>query len=119
MITQSNQESTIYEQELIAEALEVLESLAAGQKLREVEIALGPGVDPGRAAQAWTVGTENTPLASVHVTWEQAFDLLRCEACGHEFAGNRLELCPYCGAEGVVIEPALPVSVGRWVTAAM
>jgi hypothetical protein len=43
----------VHEQELIAEAVAALESLAAGQKLSKVEIALGPGVDSGRAAQAW------------------------------------------------------------------
>jgi hypothetical protein len=52
--------------------------------------------------------TDDTPLAFVHVSWEQESDLLRCDSCGHRYVGDRLELCPCCGAEGVVIEPALP-----------
>lgn len=62
--------------------------------------------------------TENTPLADAHVTWEQALDLLRCRDCGHEYTGDCLESCPYCGGDGVMIERALPVSLGRWVVAA-
>ncbi|MFP4073366.1 MAG: hypothetical protein ACLFVZ_04950 [Actinomycetota bacterium] len=63
--------------------------------------------------------TEGTPLADAHVTWEQALDLLHCGGCGHDFAGNRLDVCRYCGGDGVVIEPAPPVSLGRWAVAAV
>lgn len=105
----------MHEKELISEALETLESLADGRAIRTVEIALGPGVDPGRAARAWQTLTQDTRFASTHVTWEQASDLLRCDECGHEYTGEPLDSCPYCGGDGVVVEPALPVSLGRWV----
>lgn len=108
----------MYEKELIAEALETLGSLAGGRTIREVEIALGPGLDSGRATRAWETLTEGTPFELTHVTWEEASDLLRCVACGHEYAGESLDSCPYCGGDGVVIEPALPVSLGRWIVAA-
>lgn len=108
----------MHEQELMAEALETLRSLADGEPIGEVEIALGPGVDQEDAALVWETLTEDTPLADAHVVWEQALDLLRCGECGHEYTGDRLEVCPYCGGDGVVIEPALPVSLGRWVIAA-
>jgi len=105
----------MHEQELMAEALETLQSLADGELIGEVEIALGPGVDREDAERVWETLTEDTPLA--HVIWEQALDLLRCGRCGHEYTGDGLESCPYCGGDGVVIEPAVPVSLGRWVAA--
>lgn len=99
----------------MAEALKILQSLADGESVGEVEIALGPGVHKEEAARAWAALTRDTPLADAHVVWEQALGLLRCGNCGHEYTGDRLESCPYCGSDGVVIEPAVPVSLGRWV----
>lgn len=104
----------MHEQELMADALETLRRLVDDQPIGEVEIALGPDVDREKAAESWKTLTEGTPLAEAHVTWEQASDLLRCGECGHEYTGDRLESCPYCGGDGVVIEPAPPVSLGHW-----
>ena len=107
----------MHEQELMAEVLETLQSLADGESVEEVEIALGPGVDREDAERTWRTLTEGTPLAGAHVVWEQALDVLRCGDCGREYTGDRLESCPYCGGDGVVIESSLPVSLGRWVVA--
>jgi hydrogenase nickel incorporation protein HypA/HybF len=119
MMNTENAETNMHEQELMAEVLETLQSLANGEPIREVEISLGPGVDREDAARVWETLTEDTPLAGAHVVWEQALDVLRCGDCGHEYSGDRLESCPYCGGDGVVIEPAVPVSLGRWVAAAV
>jgi Zn finger protein HypA/HybF involved in hydrogenase expression len=108
----------MHEKELMAGVLETLQSLAGEQPIGAVEIALGPGVDQEEAALAWSALTDGTPLAAAHVTWEQSSDLLRCSGCGHEYTGDRLEVCPYCGADGVVIEAAPPVSLGHWVVVA-
>jgi hypothetical protein len=43
----------MHEQELMAEVLETLQSLADGESVGEVEIALGPGVDREDAERAW------------------------------------------------------------------
>ena len=103
----------MHEQELMAEVVETLQGLADGEAVAEIEVALGPGVNREDAARFWRTLTEETSLANTHVIWEQALDLLRCGGCGHEYTGDRLEICPYCGGDGVVIEPALPVSLGR------
>jgi Zn finger protein HypA/HybF involved in hydrogenase expression len=109
----------MHEQELMADVLETLRILAGGRSVGEVEIALGPGVDRDDAERAWETLSEDTPLEDAHVVWEQAVDLLRCGDCDHEYTGEPLESCPYCGGDGVVIEPAVPVSLGRWVAAAV
>lgn len=72
---------------------------------------MGPGVDQEDAALDWETLTEDTPLADAHVVWEQALDLLRCGDCSHDYTVDRLEVCHYCGGDGVVIEPALQ---GAW-----
>lgn len=104
----------MHENDLVAEALETLRSVAGGEPITTVEIVLGPGVGRTRAALAWHALTEGTPFEEVHVTWEQGLDLLRCEQCGHEYTGDGLETCPYCGGDGIVVEAAVPIEIGRW-----
>jgi Zn finger protein HypA/HybF involved in hydrogenase expression len=106
----------VHEHELVAGVIETLRILAGGNDLEEVEIAVGPRVDPLRAAYEWSLLTSGTALDSVRVTWERHVDLFRCDDCGHEFSGSVTEsLCPYCGADGVMIETAAPISVVHWV----
>lgn len=104
-----------HEWKLVEQTVTTLSSLAAGKRVKEVEIALGPGVDRVRAIAAWRSITGSTPFATTHVTWELAAALLRCERCQHEFFEGDFGICPYCGGDGVVIHPAAPISVGRWV----
>lgn len=108
----------MYERELVEAALVTLRRATRDQPLSSVEIALGPGIDRFRANLAWRDLTADTTLAPAHVTWERAQDLLRCDVCDREYAGDGLESCPYCGNDGTVIEAALPIAVGRWVFAA-
>lgn len=108
----------MHERELVEAALATIKRATRDRALSSVEIALGPGVDRFRAALAWRDLTTDTPLTDTHVTWERAQDLLRCDLCDREYAGDGLESCPYCGGDGTVIEVALPIAVGRWVLAA-
>lgn len=108
----------MHERELVEAALATVKRATRDRALSSVEIALGPGVDPFRAALAWHDLTAGTPLAQAHVTWERAQDLLRCDLCDREYPGDGLESCPYCGGDGTVIEAALPIAVGRWIFAA-
>lgn len=105
--------ATMHERDLVAEIVETLAGLVGLSDVVGVEIALGPGVDRARAEEVWRDLTEHTGLGAAHVTWERASDLLRCGECGHEYSGDRLDSCPYCGGDGVVIETAPPISLGH------
>ena len=108
----------MHEHDLVADVVETLSALVGDVAVEEVEIAVGPGVDVTAAAAEWSTLTRGTLLEDVHVTWERAVDLLRCDDCGHEFEGSALEnICPYCGADGVIIATAAPISLGHWVLA--
>lgn len=104
----------MHETELVDSALGTLIRLTGGVAPRSVEVALGPGVDRHEAEIAWKELTDDTSFADTHVTWEQASDLMVCEREGHRYAGDAMATCPYCGADGVVIEPAPPIAVGHW-----
>ncbi len=105
----------MHEEELVETALQALGRLTGGKAPAAVEIALGPGIDEHEAEIAWKGLTDGTSFIDTHVTWERAFDRLVCEKQGHRYAGEAMEGCPYCGADGVVLEVAAPIAVGRWV----
>jgi Zn finger protein HypA/HybF involved in hydrogenase expression len=106
----------VYEHELVADVVETLSALVGDHTVGGVEIAVGPGVDVASAASEWFGLTLGTALEGVHVTWERAVDLLRCDDCGHQFEGSALDnMCPYCGADGVIIAAASPISLGNWI----
>lgn len=107
----------MHEKELVESAIATLRRLCDGP-LAWVEIALGPEVDTHEAELAWKTVTDGTDLGDAHITWERAYDRLVCDAAGHEYTGEAMEACPYCGADGVVIEPAPPIAVVRWEKAA-
>ncbi|WP_239346109.1 hydrogenase maturation nickel metallochaperone HypA [Frankia sp. CIT1] len=48
--------------------------------------------------------------------WRNASDRLRCFACGCECDGGRLDPCPSCGGNGIVIVPADELTVLDWMT---
>lgn len=104
----------MHENDLVEEALETLRSLPDGGPISVVEVVLGPGVDRAKAARAWRFLTAGSPFERTRVTWEQGLDLLRCERCRHEYTGDEFDTCPYCGADGIVVEPAVPIEIGRW-----
>ncbi|MFP3914068.1 MAG: hypothetical protein ACLFWM_04275 [Actinomycetota bacterium] len=110
----SDTEPEMHEKELVDAAFRTLVRLTKGKIPTAVEIALGPGVETHEAEVAWKELTDGTPYGSTHVTWERALDVLVCEEAGHRYTSDGVEACPYCGADGVVIEPAVPVSLGRW-----
>jgi hydrogenase nickel incorporation protein HypA/HybF len=99
----------VHEWDLVEQAVKTLNTLAEGKPVREVEIALGPGADRVRAIEAWRALTATTSLAGAHVTWEEAADLFRCEQCSLEYTAETGGACPYCGGDGVVVEPASPI----------
>lgn len=103
----------MHEQELVDSTIRNLIRLTGGRMPQSVEIALGPGVDAHEAEIAWKSITDGTTLGDIHVTWEQAFDLLVCTGDGHRFT-EMTDTCPYCGADGVVVEAAPPIAIVNW-----
>jgi Zn finger protein HypA/HybF involved in hydrogenase expression len=105
----------MHEQERMAGVIATLLSLAGDEVIAEVEIALGHGVEREGALRSWSTLTKGTELEDARVIWERSLDLFRCSECGRDYTGDRLEVCPYCGADGVLIETAPSVSLGHWI----
>jgi len=82
--------------------------------MRTVVLAVGAGVDVDSAAAAWQAAAAGTSLAATRVEWQRAPDRLRCFACGLEYDGEPLDLCPSCEGTGIVITPAPELAAVDW-----
>jgi len=82
--------------------------------MRTVVLAVGAGVDVDSAAAAWQAAAADTSLAATRVEWQRAPDRLRCFACGLEYDGEPLDLCPSCEGTGIVITPAPELAAVDW-----
>lgn len=86
----------------------------AGRPVRQVTLGLGPGVDPEVVASAWRSATAGGPAESAEVIWNAQPNLLSCLGCGLDYRGSKLDRCPACAADGLVIAPAPEVAVLGW-----
>jgi hydrogenase nickel incorporation protein HypA/HybF len=106
----------MHETGLLRTAVSALVEASAGQPVRTVLLAIGPGVDPESAAAAWHTAVNGTCLDNSHVEWQRATDRLRCFTCGHEYDGHRLDQCPRCDGNGIVVAPADELAIIDWTT---
>ena len=86
----------------------------AGRPVRQVTVALGPDVDADVVDTTWRMATKDSSAADAAVIWTRLDDLLSCLDCGRDFHGTKLDRCPVCGSDGLVIEPAEEVTVVGW-----
>ncbi len=103
----------MHERGRVEEAVNTLVALSRGRRVTEVEIVLGPGMLLSIAEPAWEELTAGTPAEGARVTWELARDTLRCMACDLEYPGDRLDACPMCGSDGMVVERVPEIAIGE------
>ncbi|WP_131747357.1 hydrogenase/urease maturation nickel metallochaperone HypA [Frankia sp. Cppng1_Ct_nod] len=106
----------MHEAGLARAAVAALVDATAGEFVRTVVLAVGTGVDVDSAAAAWHGAAGGTCLEACVVEWRRVSDRLRCFACGREYDGERLDLCPACGGNGIVIRAADELAVVDWTT---
>jgi hydrogenase nickel incorporation protein HypA/HybF len=85
-----------------------------GRRVDEVILEIGPGVDRGAAESAWAHIVTGTAVAGALVLWEPVFDSLVCFRCSVTYHGGKLDVCPACGGNGLVIEHAPEIRVRSW-----
>ena len=85
-----------------------------GGAVTRVVAEVGTGVDPEVVAGIWEETVADTPAASAELVCEPAHDLLRCLACGSDYAGSKLDLCAACGGDGLVIKAAPEFVIRSW-----
>ncbi len=106
----------MHETGLVRATVAALVDATAGRPMRTVVLAVGPGVDVGSAAAAWQTAAAGTCLEATKVEWQHATDGLRCFACGLDYNGETLDLCPSCDGTGLVITRAPELTAVDWTT---
>jgi len=89
----------------------------SGGSIARVVAAVGPGVDSDVVAGIWEEVVAGTPASEAELVCKPAFDLLRCLGCGSDFPGSKLDSCPECSGDGLVIRRAPEFEVRTWVGA--
>jgi len=107
----------MHEQGLIAGvAAEVVER-AGGGRVGRVVITVGPEIDPLIVTTAWQSTVIGTTAETADLVVEKALDTMRCFTCGIEYEGAKLDPCPKCGLDGLVIRAAPEIALKSWSTA--
>ncbi|MCK2216950.1 hydrogenase maturation nickel metallochaperone HypA [Actinomadura sp. ATCC 31491] len=107
----------MHETGLIRAAVAAVVTAAGGRRVLHVTLALGPGVGPDAAEQAWRQAAAGGPAEGARLAWRRARDGLACLGCGRDYPGDRLTRCPDCGGDGLVVSPAPEVEIVTWTAA--
>ena len=86
----------------------------SGGRVARVEAVLGPGVDPSVVTGIWEETVSGTAAADADLVLVDGADTLRCLGCGDDYGGSKLDPCPECGGDGLVIDPAPEFEVRSW-----
>ena len=85
-----------------------------GGRLTRVVAALGPGVDQAVVTGIWEETVADTPAAAAELICEVSFNTMRCFGCQTDYPGSKLEQCPACGDDGLVVATAPEFEVLSW-----
>jgi len=79
-----------------------------------VTVALASDVNVDIARDAWESATDGTILEGVPIEWVFRAATLACLACGHNYSGDKLDQCPECGSDGLIIEDPPIAGIVSW-----
>lgn len=91
---------------------------AGGRPVGTVTVEVGPDVSMEAACAAWESAAEGTVAATAAVSWVTRPHGLRCFECGLGYRGDRLDSCPGCGGNGLVVEAAPEARLAQWMPGA-
>jgi len=104
----------MHERGMVSAAAANLIETVSGRSLSEVTVAIGPTVSAEIAAEAWMSAVLGTTAEQATVHWVGRSHVLACFLCGWEYAGDKLDVCPQCGGNGLVVAAAPEVEVEDW-----
>lgn len=107
----------MHERAAVAAELDVL-MVETGGDVSRVLAAVGPGVDQQVVRGIWEEKTAGTPAASADLVLDSAGAVLRCLVCGTDYEGAKLDPCPVCSGDGLVISAPPEFEIRSWVEGA-
>lgn len=106
----------VHELGLVSEAAARVLEGTEGRRLTAVVLGVGSGAAREVVAAAWARVTAGTEAEAAAVTWVEIADTLQCFACGAAYHGGKLDVCPSCGGNGLVVDAAPDFSILDWST---
>lgn len=106
--------SKVHEVGVVSEAASRFLAAVGDRRVAEVILDLGPGMEQGVVEAAWDHVMAGTPAARAIVRWERVADTLLCFGCSATYHGSKLDICPVCEGNGLVVEQAPEISVRSW-----
>ena len=79
-----------------------------------VTVAVATDVNLATARDAWESATAGTRLSDVPVEWVVHSATLVCLTCTGEYVGSKLDRCPACGGNGLIINDPPTARVVSW-----
>lgn len=102
----------MHEVSLMADLVEVAKQKADGKPIAEIKVRHATTIPDPMLRQAYTMVTDNTPLASTTLTAEPFDVILDCKQCDfngqlhhHDIEGH-VTICPQCGDVSELDYPA-------------
>ncbi|GBD84725.1 hydrogenase nickel incorporation protein HypA [bacterium BMS3Abin02] len=104
----------MHERGLIAGVIAEVVERAGGGRVGRVVVTVGPEVDPLVVKTAWLSEVTGTTAETAELVVQETLDTMRCFTCGIEYEGGKLDPCPDCGRDGLVIRAAPEVALKSW-----
>jgi hydrogenase nickel incorporation protein HypA/HybF len=87
------------------QAARLLARLSDSKSLPSViTVGVASDVNLDTARDAWDAATGGTRLAGIPVEWVVRHATLACLTCSGEYVGDKLDRCPTCGGDGLIID---------------
>lgn len=97
------------------EAAKLIKELAGtGTVPSEVTVEIAPDVIEATASDAWSSATHGTMLENASVTWRVRLPGLVCLTCETEYRGTKLDRCPKCSGDGLIVDDVPVAKVVSW-----
>lgn len=106
----------MHELGLVSEAAARVLEGTEGRRLTSVVLGIGSGSEREIVAVAWAHVTAGTVAEAAAVTWVDVAHTLQCFPCGATYHGGKLDVCPSCGGNGLVVDAAPDFAVLDWST---
>lgn len=104
----------MHERGLVSQVALKLASITGEAEVGAVTLALNPETEPAVVHDAWRSVTAGTPIEGAVLECVTRSHTLQCLDCGAQYPGGKLDVCPECAGNGLIVEPSSEVALAGW-----
>jgi Zn finger protein HypA/HybF involved in hydrogenase expression len=103
----------MHERAAVANALRQVVERSGRSSVTRVVLNVGADLQPETVQLYWRELARGTNAADASLEIERAADVLVCTSCAKRYFGTKLDCCPRCGSDGLIVEAAPEVAVAE------